>query len=268
MWESEVAAAIEAARAGAKHVRAGFGEVLDTVMKSDVDPVTQVDRASEAAVMGVLEAAFPSDRLLGEEGGGSDWRDGRVWIVDPLDGTVNFVHRFPHVSVSVALWVDGAPTVGVVLDVARNEEFVATKAGGATLDGRPIQVSDTAQLADAMILTGFPYDQRAHAWGYLEIVERLLVEGRAVRVVGSAALDLAWVAAGRADAYAEHGGERGLKPWDLAAGALLVTEAGGRFTDSQGGTDRLEGAAFVATNGRLHEQVLSVVNATLPEHLR
>ena len=268
MLEREVEIALQAARAGAARVRAGFAETLDTVMKGEVDPVTQVDESAEKAVMDVIAAAFPQDRRLGEEGGGSDWREGRVWIVDPLDGTVNFVHTLPHVSVSIALWEDGRPLVGVIIDVAREEEFVAAAGQGATLNGEPIAVTGVDSASDAMVLTGFPYDQRSHPAAYLELVERLLVEGRAVRVIGSAALDLAWVAAGRADAYTEHGGARGLKPWDLAAGALLVTESGGRFTDSEGGENLLEGRAFVASNGLLHERVASLVRETMPAHLR
>jgi myo-inositol-1(or 4)-monophosphatase len=267
MWEGDVWVALRAARAGADIVDAGLSEILDTEMKGEVDPVTQVDRAAEEAIMGTIAHHFPKDHLLGEEGGGSDWREGRVWIVDPLDGTVNFVHRIPQSAVSVALWEDGAPLVGVIIDVARDEEFVAVRDGGATLNGEPITVSDATRLEDAMVLTGFPYDQRDHARSYLEIIESLLVEARAVRVMGSAALDLAWIAAGRGDGYCEHGGARGLKPWDLAAGALLVTEAGGTFTDHRGRPDQLEGAAFVASNGKIHEELRSIVAGTLPGHL-
>jgi len=131
-----------------------------------------------------------------------------------------------------------------------------------------IRVTGVDSLSDAMILTGFPYDQREHPGAYLQQVERFLVEARAVRVIGSAALDLAWIAAGRADAYTEHGGTRGLKPWDMAAGSLLVTEAGGRFTDVDGRENVLEGRAFVASNGHLHERVASLVRETMPDHLR
>lgn len=264
----EMETALRAARAAAEIVREGFGGKLETVMKGEVDPVTQVDRAAERAIMEIITGEFPDDRRLGEEGGGSDWREGRVWIVDPLDGTVNFVHALPHVSISVALWEDGLPMVGVVVDVARREEFVAARGGGATLNGEPIHVTGVPSLSDALVLTGFPYDQREHPGAYLQQVERLLVEARAVRVIGSAALDLAWIASGRADAYTEHGGARGLKPWDMAAGALLVTEAGGRFSDVDGAENQLEGRAFVASNGHLHERVASLVRETMPSHLR
>lgn len=267
MWEGDLWVAMRAARAGADIVYSGLSDILDTEMKGAVNPVTQVDRASEEAIMSTITHHFPQDRLLGEEGGGSDWREGRVWIVDPLDGTVNFVHHIPQASVSVALWEDGEPLLGVIIDIARDEEFVAVKGGGATLNGEPISVSGATRLEDSLILTGFPYDRRDYAPGYLRVIERLLVEARAIRVIGSAALDLAWIAAGRGDGYCEAGGPLGLRPWDMAAGALLVAEAGGTFSDDQGRDDQLEGAAFVASNGKIHEELRSIVAATLPEHL-
>lgn len=228
------------------------------------------DRLAHELLVTALAEERPDDAVLSEEGAADPRRVGarRVWIVDPLDGTVNFVHHVPHVSVSIALWEDGAPLVGVVYDVARQEEFAAIRGRGATLNGELIRVTGVDSLSDAMILTGFPYDQREHPGAYLQQVERFLVESRAVRVIGSAALDLAWIAAGRADAYTEHGGTRGLKPWDMAAGSLLVTEAGGRFTDVDGRENVLEGRAFVASNGHLHERVASLVRETMPDHLR
>lgn len=268
MWEGDVWVAVRAARAGAAVVRSGMSQELEAEMKGVVDPVTRIDREAEDAILGMITHHFPDDRILAEEGrdlGG--WDSGRVWIVDPLDGTVNFVHNIPQSAVSVALWEDGSPLVGVVYDVSRDEEFVAVKGGGATLNGDSIAVSETADLNDSLILTGFPYDQRDHPQGYLAIIELLLEQSRAVRVIGSAALDLAWVAAGRGDGYTEHGGAHGLKPWDLAAGSLLVTEAGGMFSDHQGRTNLLQGAAFVASNGKIHEELRSAVVATLPRHL-
>lgn len=257
-----------ARRAGAV-LLAHAGAVLEVETKSSAtDPVTEADRASEQALVEFLTRHRPDDGLLGEEGADTPSRSGLRWVVDPLDGTVNFVHHVPHVSVSIALWEDGAPLVGVVYDVARQEEFAAIRGRGATLNGELIRVTGVDSLSDAMILTGFPYDQREHPGAYLQQVERFLVEARAVRVIGSAALDLAWIAAGRADAYTEHGGTRGLKPWDMAAGSLLVTEAGGRFTDVDGRENVLEGRAFVASNGLLHERVASLVRETMPDHLR
>src|SRR5690606_18695017 len=140
-----------AARAAARIVREGFGATLETVMKGEVDPVTQIDQSAERAIMDILTSEFPDDRRLGEEGGGSDWRAGRVWIVDPLDGTVNFVHHVPYVSVSIALWEDGAPLVGAVYGVARQAGVGAGRGRGATLNGELIRVTGVDSLSDAMI---------------------------------------------------------------------------------------------------------------------
>ncbi len=268
MWEGDVWVAARAARAGADIVQTGFFQLLDTEMKSAVDPVTQIDRAAEEAIKQSIAAHFPDDRFLGEEGGGDDWRVGRVWIVDPLDGTVNFVHRLPQVAVSVALWDQGRPLVGVVIDVARNEEFVAVVGEGATLDGEPIRVSETPSLDQSLVSTGFPYDRREHAAAYLRVVEEVMANSQGTRRLGSAALDLAWLAAGRYDAYWEHGGESGIKPWDVAAGLLLVTEAGGTYTNETGEIHQLQARAHVASNGKVHDELRSIVARTMPEHLR
>lgn len=268
MWEGDVWVAVRAARAGAEVVAAGFETPIDTQLKSEVDPVTEIDREAESAIRAVIQGHFPADSILGEEQGGPIWDQGRVWIVDPLDGTVNFVHRVPQVAVSVALWEDGMPLVGVVVDVARGDEFVATVGEGATLNGEPIRVSETAILDSSLIVTGFPYDRRQYAADYLRVVEEVMLVTMGTRRLGAAALDLAWVACGRFDGYWEHGGPNGLKPWDLAAGALLVTEAGGVLTDSAGHTNRLEAPAFVATNGKIHEHLREIVERTMPPHLR
>lgn len=268
MWEGDVWVAVRAARAGAEIVETGFFEQLDTEMKSEVDPVTQVDRDAEDAVRAVIGSHFPDDSILGEEGGGDDWRTGRVWIVDPLDGTVNFVHRLPQVAVSVALWDGGRPLVGVIIDVARNDEFVAIAGEGATLNGEPIHVSETDTLDRSLVSTGFPYDRRQHAGAYLKVVEEVMLASQGTRRLGAAALDLAWLAAGRYDAYWEHGGPQGIKPWDVAAGILLVTEAGGTYTDESGEVNRLDAMAHVASNGKVHEELRTIVARTMPEHLR
>lgn len=267
MWEGDVWVAVRAARAGADVVQTGFFEPLDTEMKGSVDPVTQVDEDSERAIRGVIATHFPEDAVLGEEGGGGDWRTGRVWIVDPLDGTVNYVNRIPQVAISVALWSDGEPIVGVIIDAARNEEFVAAKGQGASVDGREIHVSETASLDESVLVTGFPYDRREHAASYLKVLEEVMTRSRGTRRMGAAALDLAWVACGRFDAYWEHGGAYGIKPWDVAAGALLVTEAGGRFTNEAGDTNQLEARAHIASNGKVHEELREIVAMTMPPHL-
>lgn len=267
MWEGDVWVALRAARAGADVVQSGFFQLLDTEMKSAVDPVTQVDRAAEQAIRGVLASHFPDDRVLGEEEGGDDWRTGRIWILDPLDGTVNFVHRLPQVAVSVALWDRGRPLVGVIIDVARNDEFVAVEGEGARLNDETIHVSETASLDQSLVSTGFPYDRRDHAGAYLRVVEQVMMNSQGTRRLGSAALDLAWLAAGRYDAYWEHGGAQGIKPWDVAAGMLLVTEAGGTYTNESGEIHQLEALAHVASNGKVHDELRSIVARTMPEHL-
>ena len=268
MWEGDVWVAVRAARAGAAVVRQGFGEELATEMKGVVDPVTQVDHEAEDAIKRVIAAHFPNDSILAEEGGGADWRGRRVWIVDPLDGTVNFVNRIPQVAVSVALWHERKPLVGVVIDVARDEEFVAGLGEGATSNGRPIRVSETAELRDALVATGFPYDRQQHAGAYLAVLEQVMSRSRGMRRMGAAALDMAWVACGRFDGYWEHGGAAGVKPWDAAAGMLLVAEAGGTATDSTGADNELQPSAFVVTNGKIHEELRQIVDDTLPTHLR
>lgn len=268
MWEGDVWVAVRAARTGADIVQTGFFQPLDTELKSAVDPVTQVDRDAETAIRAVITTHFPEDGVLGEEGGGSDWRSGRVWIVDPLDGTVNYVHRVPQVAVSVALWDNGKPLVGVIIDVARNDEYVAVTGEGATVNGEPIHVSETATLDSSLVVTGFPYDRREHAAAYLKVVEEVMLRSRGTRRLGAAALDLAWLAAGRFDAYWEHGGQHGIRPWDVAAGILLVTEAGGTYTNETGETYQLEARAHVASNGKVHDELRSIVANNMPEHLR
>jgi myo-inositol-1(or 4)-monophosphatase len=172
------------------------------------------------------------------------------------------------VAVSVALWADGVPLVGVIIDVARNDEFVAIAGQGATLNGEAIHVSETPTLGASLVSTGFPYDRREHAAAYLRVVQEVMENSQGTRRLGAAALDLAWVAAGRYDAYWEHGGPQGVKPWDVAAGMLLVTEAGGTYTNESGETNALEARAHVASNGKVHDELRSIVARTMPEHLR
>ena len=269
MWEGDLWVAVRAARAGAEVIRRGFEEPFDTEMKGVVDPVTDIDREAEAAVTEVISGHFPDDSILAEEGGGSaDWRGPRVWIIDPLDGTVNFVNRVPHVAVSVALWDNGEPLVGVVIDVSRQEEFVATVGEGARSNGQAIHVSNTSSLEDSLLATGFPYDRHQHAGAYLDAMEQVMTRSRDSWRMGAAALDMAWVACGRFDGYWEHAGPHGVKPWDAAAAMLLVTEAGGTATNSKGGVNDLEPSAFVVSNGKIHEDLRAIVDDHMPAHLR
>ena len=245
------AAAAEAARV----IRAGGSRLAD--YKGAVDPVTAVDRDAEDAILEMIRQNRPEDSVLAEEGGGDASTAGRRWVVDPLDGTVNFVHGVPQVSVSIALEVDGHPTVGVIRDVYRDEEFWASAGHGAFRDGRAMTVSPTGDLASALISTGFPYDRQERAADYTRVITEVLRAAQGIRRLGSAALDLAWVACGRYDGH----WEVRLSPWDVAAGILLVREAGGVTTGSDGGP--ATHADLVATNGHIHEALRTVVRQAM-----
>ena len=247
---TELAAAIEAARAAARiHVRFQ-GEHLVQGSKSNArDLVTQVDVASEERIRALLLGAFPDDAFLGEETGAVG-HSGRLWIVDPLDGTVNYVHGMPAYAVSIALQIDGRLEVAVVLDSAKGDLFTATRGGGAWMNGAPIRVSDCPSLDEAMVATGFAYkpEQRAEN---LALFTKVLPKARCVRRPGAASLDLAYVAAGRFDGF----WELHLSPWDVAAGALLVEEAGGRVTSGPRPFG-LRDPLIVATNGPVHASLV------------
>lgn len=261
MRDTEIA--LEVARAGAEVVRRGFETRPEVRMKGVVDPVTAIDDAAEAAIFDAIERLAPGDAVLGEESGGSSWDSERVWIVDPLDGTVNFVHGIPHFSVSVAVWERGEPVAGAVIDVMHGEEFTAGRGEGTHLDGHPVSVSG-AELGGAVVVTGFPYDRQGHAEAYARVVGKVLERVQGVRRLGSAALDLAWVSCGRFDGYWEYG----LGPWDAAAGMLLVEEAGGTVTDHDGARYRLDSRTIVAAAPAILGPLRETVAANLPDHFR
>lgn len=223
--------------------------------KGAVDLVTEVDLRAEQAVRAVLERRSPGVPVLAEEQGGA-WGARTRWIVDPLDGTTNFVHGLPHYAVSVALEQNGELLAGCVLDPSRDELWSAARGHGATCNGAPLRVSAVTDLSQALLATGFPYDRRTRAAEYLRPVQAFLERCQGIRRAGAAALDLAWVAGGRLDGF----WELGLKPWDVAAGALLVQEAGGRVGEMDGGPLCLEAPRTLASNGHVHaamEQVLA-----------
>ncbi len=246
--------AIAAAAVAAEIIRAGGGGSVETSFKGAVDPVTEVDRAAEEAIVSVIRTNRPDDRLVGEERGGARGT-GRVWFIDPLDGTVNYVHGVPHVAVSIAAWDGDEPLVGVIHDVWRDEVFAVERGSGVTLDGRAIGVSDTATLTEALVATGFPYDRQERAAEYSDVVGRTLRRVQGIRRGGSAALDLAWVACGRLDGYFEPA----LGPWDVAAGIPLVGEAGGTVSGYRGSPHRLGEQGIIATNGHLHAALTETV---------
>jgi myo-inositol-1(or 4)-monophosphatase len=254
--------AIAAAQAGAEIITAYFGASPDPEYKGKFDPVTAVDRAAEEAIIDVIASARPDDAVMAEEGGGTTNAE-RHWIVDPLDGTVNFIHGIPHVSVSVALYDGTKGLVGVVYDPLRDELFSAFDGGGARLNGHVISVSDVAEINRSIVATGFPYDHDVHAESLSIVVREMLREINGLRRMGSAALDLAWVAAGRYDAY----WELGIAPWDGAAGMVLVREAGGIVTDPFGRRSTPSMGLVVSSNGHLHDQIRSIVESWMPADL-
>ncbi len=253
--QRELAVALDAARAAEAIHRAGRTRDLQIDSKSAVrDLVTQVDTESEAAVRSVISAAFPDDSILGEEAPELVRGSGRRWVVDPLDGTVNYAHGFPFYCVSIALQVDQQVVLGVVLDTARGDLFTATLGGGAFCDGERLQVSSRPRLDQAMIATGFGYTAERRLVN-LERFARVLPRARCMRRPGSAALDLCHVAAGQLDGF----WEMYLNPWDVAAGTLAVTEAGGRVTDDLGGPFALDDLTVVATGGPIHDELLALL---------
>jgi myo-inositol-1(or 4)-monophosphatase len=256
-FQREFEVAVTTACEAGELLREHFGRIRHVEFKSSaIDPVTEADKGSEALIASRLLAAFPSDEMLGEEGTGRDTylNAERLWIVDPLDGTTNFLHGYPVFCVSIALVVAGEPAVGVIYDPLREELFTALRGGGAKLNGHAMQVSDTDALIRAMIATGFAYDLRWRAEN-LPYWERFIDETQAVRRDGSAALDLAYVACGRFDGY----WERGVAPWDIAAAALMLAEAGGEITGYQGQPFDPFSREIVASNGQLHAEMLRVI---------
>jgi myo-inositol-1(or 4)-monophosphatase len=252
-------AAEAAARIGGEVVSAGFGGARHVRAKAPGDYVSEVDLASEAAVRDELARRFPAIPFFGEEGGGDRAELG--WLVDPLDGTANFLHGFPIVGVSVALIEAGTPAVGVVHAPLLNTTFTAVRGGGAFQDGDPLGVSERLPSA-AICATGFPFKAKHRLPQYQPVFQRAFDTFEDLRRAGAASLDLAWVAAGVFDGFFEVG----LGPWDVAAGALLITEAGGVVTDWAG-----DGAAWLATGDILtgspvvHEHLRSLVNAAAIE---
>lgn len=221
-------------------------------LKGEFDLVTEADRASERLVVERLRSHFPSHGIMAEEGGGHVSASEYRWFVDPLDGTTNFAHGFPVFNVTLGLERAGEPVAGVVYDPIRQEMFTAERGAGAYLNNRRIKVSNVKSLGDSLASTGFPSRKRHHNVN-IHFYYQLAMASHGVRRTGSAAIDLAYVACGRLDFFWEFG----LKPWDMAAGTLLVQEAGGRTSDMRGGAHSVTGSeTLLADNGALHEEVL------------
>ena len=260
--------AIAVAKEAGAVLRERLTQPRDVQFKGTVDLVTDADRAAEALIANAIREAFPDHRLIGEEGArGAEGSDLPLeaadevpfgWLVDPLDGTTNFSHRYPHFAVSIGLEREGRLVLGVIYDPMRDELFVAERGGGATLNGVPLRVTTEDQLIRTLLATGFPYDleRRAESNALWDAFNGS-VQG--VRRDGSAALNLAYVAAGRLDGF----WERPLQPWDMAAGSLLVEEAGGRVTGFAGGPFSPYEREIVASNRALHAVMLAVIEQNM-----
>lgn len=220
--------------------------------------VTEADHASEKAIMDVLKRHCPDHYILSEESGATVMDSQYKWIIDPIDGTVNFAHRIPLCCISIALEHNGQMVLGAIYNPFLNELFVAERGQGATLNERPIQVSSKTEVEKACLVTGFPYTYLDTPNGPLQVFERFIRRGIPVRRLGSAAIDLAWVACGRFDGFYEHQ----LQAWDSAAGFLLVEEAGGRVTNLQGAPYNPYQPGIIASNGHMHDELIEWVQGS------
>jgi myo-inositol-1(or 4)-monophosphatase len=239
--------------------REKYGTDIEVRTKSAaVDLVTEVDHECEALIVGSLRVERSGDAILAEEGRGDDREDARWrWIIDPIDGTTNYAHAYPRFCVSIGVELEGERAVGVVYDPLLDELYSAVRSEGATLNGRPIRVSQEEDLGNALVATGFAYDVRRSSRDNIDHFIAFVKRSRAIRRDGSAALDLCYVAAGRFDGY----WELKLHAWDVAAGLLMVEEAGGRVSDLSGGPAQRSGFECVASNGRVHDQMLAILHS-------
>jgi myo-inositol-1(or 4)-monophosphatase len=250
--------AIQTAREAGRVLAEKFGRAIRVTNKGDIDLVTEADIASERLIVERIRSYHPRHAILTEESGdvitvgdaGSEYK----WVVDPLDGTTNYAHGYPCFCVSIALEYEGSVILGVVYDPTRDELFAAERGRGATLNGRVLRVSETNELNGALLCTGFPYDVRDRG-DFARHFRNFIMRAQSVRRDGAAALDLAYVAAGRFDGFYEEG----LRPWDVAAGVLLVEEAGGRVTHYDGSPFRIYTPPIAASNGLIHDAMLDVL---------
>jgi myo-inositol-1(or 4)-monophosphatase len=249
--------AIQTARDAGRVLAEKFGRALQVSNKGDIDLVTEADLAAERLIVERIRSYHPRHAILAEESGESlreDQPSEFKWIIDPLDGTTNYAHGYPCFCVSIALEQAGEIVVGVVYDPTREELFAAERGGGATLNGRRVRVSDVEEMNAAMVCTGFPYDVRDRG-DFARHFRNFIMTAQAVRRDGSAALDLAYVACGRFDGF----WEEGLRAWDVAAGKLLVEEAGGRVSRYDGTEFRIYEPPILASNGLLHDTMMHVL---------
>ena len=248
--------AVDAARKAGLLLRRRLGRVKQIDYKGSVNLVTEMDLLSEKDIVSTIRRRFPDHNFLAEESAGTQSGDSPYqWIIDPLDGTTNYAHGFPIYSISIALARKGEVILGVIYDPTREELFSAAKGYGARLNGKKIHVSSTQNLSQSLLATGFPYDLRESRENNFDHFHNFALRAQAVRRAGSAALDLAYVAAGRFDGF----WEMKLGPWDMAAGNLLVKEAGGQSTDFSGRPLQMEGRQVLATNGKIHRPMIRIL---------
>lgn len=254
-----VATAIEAVVKAGDIQLAFLNSGFQISKKNTIDLVTEADLAVERTVRALIAERFPEHALLGEETGTGGRVASHCWVFDPIDGTTNYAHGLPLFCASLALEIDGQSDVAAVYDPSRRELFVAERGGGAFLNGQPIHVSDAQSLLDSVVVTGFPYDVHERVEEIVGLFGAFVGQARAVRRLGSAALDMCYVAAGRMDGF----WEQDLKPWDIAAGSLIVQEAGGCVTDLSGHAFSSHRPQVLATNGRIHNEMLAVAGKFL-----
>jgi myo-inositol-1(or 4)-monophosphatase len=247
--------AIRVAKDAGRLLRDRLGSRLSVTHKGIIDLVTDVDLASERLIREAIATHYPRHQILAEEGGLAESASEYRWIVDPLDGTTNYAHGYPVFCVSIALEHSGETMLGVVYDPMREELFTAERRGGAALNNRPLRVSPTDSLVRSMLSTGFPYDIKTAKLTNLDHWANFAMSAQALRRDGSAALDLCYVACGRFDGF----WELHLNPWDTAAGALILEEAGGRVTDFGGNSFSNYGPEILASNGLIHDQMVEVL---------
>ena len=257
--------AVKAARLAGKfiHRAANNQATLTITKKSHADYVSEVDHAAERIIIDTLLAAYPSHAILAEESGEHGTSE-YLWIIDPLDGTTNFLRGLQQYSVSIALQHNGVLTHAVIYDPCKNELFTATRGQGAFLNDNRIHVSKRTELAESIICTGFPYSKLDHLDAYIDILRNVIKKTAGLRRPGSAALDLAYTAAGRYEAFFE----TGLKSWDIAAGCLLITEAGGIVSDLQGNERYLQSGHLCVGNPEIYAQLLQIIGTHLTDELK
>lgn len=250
--------AIQAAREAGAILQAYAARGFQIEHKGRINLVTEADLASERHIKTLIAARYPSHRILAEEGGAQGGAsDDYCWIIDPLDGTTNFSHGFPCYAVSIGVEYRGQSVAGVIYDPARDELYAAERGAGAQCNGRPLRVSGIDQLERALVVSGFPYDVRERMNDYLPMWQAFLETAQGVRRLGAAALDMACVAAGQMDGF----WERGLSAWDVAAGWVIIEEAGGRLTKLDGSPFDNHSSSLLCTNGLVHDEMLAVIAA-------